>query len=131
MLTSSLPKVHIRETLRKKLFLRGPIPLEELMVAAGISGSAVMVLLLIHHQTAMCERTIIKLPAGLLRRLHVSPASKVRALNALETAGLIQVFREQGRPSLASLVSQAHFPPPPMRGRPPERRRPSEEVSWQ
>jgi hypothetical protein len=54
---------------------------------------------------------------------HVSPTGKTRALNALEAAGLITVIREQGRPSLVSLVSQAYFPPPPMKDRPPERRR--------
>ena len=47
-------------------FLRGPVPLEQLATAARLPGSALAVLLLIHHQTAVSGLTAVRLSGGVI-----------------------------------------------------------------
>jgi hypothetical protein len=90
---------------REKRFLRGPVPFDQLASAFRLSGSALAVLLVIHHQAALTAATAVRLPAGLLRDFGIGRSVKARALHALEGAGLIQIIQEQGRTVRVSLSS--------------------------
>ena len=78
-------------------FLKGPIAMREIAVAACLPGKALAVFLAIHHQTALTGKPIITLPAKLLRELGVSRDAKARGLKALEQAGLVHVSRSKGK----------------------------------
>ena len=87
-------------------FLRGPVPLEQLATAARLPGSALAVLLLIHHQTAVSGLTAVRLPAGLLSEFGIDRGRKARALRALEGVHLVRVTRARGRAVLVSLLRE-------------------------
>jgi DNA-binding MarR family transcriptional regulator len=78
-------------------FLKGPIAMREIAVAACLPGKALAVFLAIHHQTALTSKPIITLPAKLLMELGVSRDAKARGLKALEQAGLVHVSRSKGK----------------------------------
>ena len=64
---------------KERRFLRGPVPLEQLATAARLPGSALAVLLLIHHQTAVTGLTAVRLSTGLLSEFGIDRAGKARA----------------------------------------------------
>jgi DNA-binding transcriptional ArsR family regulator len=78
-------------------FLKGPIAMREIAVAACLPGKALAVFLTIHHRTALTGKPVVTLPAKLLRELGVSRDAKRRGLKALEQAGLVHVSRSKGK----------------------------------
>jgi hypothetical protein len=100
VMTSTLLRLLQRKGER---FLRGPVPLEQLATAARLPGSALAVLLLIHHQTVVTQLATVRLSAGLLREFGIDRAGKARAIRALEGVGLVRVTRASGRTALVSL----------------------------
>jgi hypothetical protein len=80
-------------------FLKGPIPWNDLCVAARLPGHALAVFLSIHHRLALTRSGSTTLPKGLLAELGVSRDTKSRALRELERASLIIVTRKVGRTS--------------------------------
>lgn len=88
-------------------FLKGPISFRHLNVAAQLPGQGLSVYLAIHHQTALTRREWVTLPTSLLNPLGVSRDAKARALQQLETAGLVRVARAKGKSARVSLASNA------------------------
>ena len=84
-------------------FLKGPIPWEQVCVAARLPGHALAVFLSIHHRLVLTRSETTTLPKGLLAELGVSRDTKARALHELERASLINVQRKVGRTSLIKL----------------------------
>jgi hypothetical protein len=82
---------------RGERFLKGPIPLREIAAAARLSGKALALLLLIHHQTDLTGKPVVTLPSKLLSDLGISRGAKARGLALLENTGLITVTRSRGR----------------------------------
>jgi hypothetical protein len=78
-------------------FLKGPISMREIAVAACLPGQALALFLAIHHQTALTAKPVVTLPAKLLMELGVSRDAKARGLKALEHAGLVYVSRSKGK----------------------------------
>jgi DNA-binding transcriptional ArsR family regulator len=78
-------------------FLKGPIAMREIAVAARLPGQALALFLAIQHQTALTGKPVVTLPAKLLRALGVSRDAKGRGLKALEQAGLVHVSRSKGK----------------------------------
>jgi DNA-binding transcriptional ArsR family regulator len=78
-------------------FLKGPILMREIAVAACLPGQALALFLAIHHRTALTSKPIVTLPAKLLMELGVSRDAKARGLKALEQAGLVYVSRSKGK----------------------------------
>lgn len=87
-------------------FLRGPILMRELAMAARLPGQALALLLVVHHQTVLTGKAMVTLPSGLLTQFGVGKDAKARSLRQLEDAGLIRVVRSTGRSARVGLVSQ-------------------------
>jgi hypothetical protein len=89
--------------MRAKRFLKGPIPWDQISVAARLGGTALAALLAVHHRTAITGRPDVTLPKGLLESLGMDRTAKARALRQLEAAGLCQVVRHPGRAAVIRL----------------------------
>lgn len=87
-------------------FLKGPIPMGELAVAARLPGRALSLLLVVHHQTALTGRVMTTLPNNLLTQFGISKDAKARGLRQLEDAGLICVTRSRGRSARVGLIAK-------------------------
>jgi hypothetical protein len=88
-------------------FLKGPILMRELAIAAWLPGQALALLLVIHHQTALTRKATVTLPRGLLAQFGIGKDAKARSLRQLEDVRLIRVVRSTGRSALVGLeISQ-------------------------
>jgi hypothetical protein len=89
-------------------FLKGPILMRDVAVAAKLPGKALAVYLAIRHRIDLTRSAAVTLPASLMRELGVSKDAKARAQRQLETAGLISVRREPGRSPMIELKSTSN-----------------------
>jgi hypothetical protein len=85
-------------------FLKGPIPWENIAVAAKLGGQGLAVYLAVHHRIALTRQPTTTLPRALLQQLGVSKDVKARALRQLELAGVIFVERVRGRSTRVGLA---------------------------
>ncbi len=85
-------------------FLKGPIPLNDIALAARLPGAALPVFLAVHHQVALTRQPRVRLPRALMAELDVSKDGKARALRHLESAGLVRVERNRGRQPVVTLI---------------------------
>jgi hypothetical protein len=94
----SEPQQHRQQQQRRRsrVFLRGPFDWDQFCVAARLPGQALIVWLLVQHQTCLRRKPFITLPADLLAQARVSRWSKDRALKILEETKLIRVMRAPG-----------------------------------
>ncbi len=93
---------------KKKLFLRGPIPLEWLAEAATFPGKTLNVALALWWIYGMTKGKPFQLTGGALMHLNVERGAANRGLARLEEAGLIQVDRKPGqRPTVTILFHTA------------------------
>ena len=60
-------------------FLKGPIPWENIAVAAKLGGQGLAVYLAVHHRIALTRQPTTTLPRALLQQLGVSKDVKARA----------------------------------------------------
>lgn len=92
-------------------FLKGPIPLPWLTVAAQLSGKApVAVGLAIWFESGRRKSNEVKLTTAILQRFAVKRKSKYSALKSLEDAGLIRVRREPRKNPMVTILEV--FSPP-------------------
>jgi hypothetical protein len=90
---------------KKGWFIAGPYPWDQYRLAASLSGPALVLWQLIHHQTRMRKAEEITLPRWMLNDIGIGHETKRRALSALERVGLIRVRQPgKGRSVLLSLV---------------------------
>jgi hypothetical protein len=80
----------------KGAFLKGPLPLTELLLVVRMPGKALAVWLLIRHRTDLNRGKCATLPQRLLREWGVGKDAKTDALRRLEQVGLIKVERLKG-----------------------------------
>lgn len=87
-------------------FLRGPIPLAWLTVAANLPGKALAVALAIWFESGRRRgsKTII-LTTAILDRFAVGRKAKYRALQHLENAGLVVVNRQPRRNPVVTILN--------------------------
>ena len=91
-----------------EFFLKGPIPLNWLQVAAHQPGKAIVVALELWFRAGVEKNRTVQISLTNLRvapRLNRSSAS--RGLRALEEAGLVTVVRKSGRRPTATLLDAA------------------------
>jgi DNA-binding transcriptional ArsR family regulator len=88
---------------RGQRFLKGPIPLPDIAIAARLPGQALALFLAVHHQTALTGKPVVTLPGRLLADLGISRGAKSRGLKVLEKAGLVTVARSRGRAARVQL----------------------------
>ena len=93
---------------KKVLFVKGPIPLEWVSIAAALPGKALNVAVALWWQHGMAKGKPFKLTWMSLKYLSVERAGASAGLARLEQAGLIQVVPRPGQRPLISIV----FTPP-------------------
>jgi hypothetical protein len=95
------------EVLRRKRdgYIRGPLPLPEVIAAGRLPGKALLVWLFLRHRMRMTGQDEVTLPNGLVEVSGVDRNAKARALLELERAGLVRITRALGRTPRISLVT--------------------------
>ena len=77
-------------------FLKGPIPLAELIPVSQMPGKTLTMWLMIVHRVTFSKSAWVTLPAYILKEWGVSQDAKTDALRRLEQAGQIAVSRPKG-----------------------------------
>lgn len=85
-------------------FLKGPIPLGWLSIAASLPGKALNVALAIRWLVGMASTTEIRISRKALDCFSVSDDAYRDGLDRLEGAGLINVKRQAGRRPLVTVL---------------------------
>jgi hypothetical protein len=97
-----------RKSLRHKprqKFLKGPVPLDHLALAARASGKAIHVAVALWFFAGLRHTTQIKFPMRWLKMTFgMNRYTAYRGLAALERTGLVSVVRHRGRASLVTLL---------------------------
>jgi hypothetical protein len=89
----------------KALFLRGPVPLEWLTVAANLPGKALHLAIALWWRHGLVKGKPFKLTKSALLALNVERDAERLGLARLEQAGLIQLERKPGqRPTISILT---------------------------
>jgi hypothetical protein len=101
---------------RASRFLKGPVPLAVLQQAARRPGKSLALYLAIRHRIDLRGMPEVSLPAEYLATWGISKYSKLRAIAALERAGLVRVVgRGPGRSMRVALVEDYEAPDSNMR----------------
>jgi hypothetical protein len=86
-------------------FLKGPIPLPWLTAASELAGkSPLAVGLAVWFEAGRRRSNEVKLTTAILKRFGVKRKAKYRALQSLETAGLVRVRREPRRNPVVTIL---------------------------
>jgi hypothetical protein len=86
-------------------FLKGPIPLNWLSVASGLSGKAALAVgLAIWFEAGRRKSKEVRLTTAILQRFNVNRKAKYTALKALEKAGLVKVHRVPRRNPVVTIL---------------------------
>jgi DNA-binding transcriptional ArsR family regulator len=110
-LDPSGPEGRARAARREAQFIKGPLPLGWVAIAARAGHPlALPVLLALKYKADTVCQPWVKPPAAVLRLLGVDKDARSRAIAALERAGLVEVRRRKGRPPLVRLVPWAPRP---------------------
>jgi hypothetical protein len=91
-------------------FLKGPILLQDIGVAAKLPGQALALYLAIRHRSDLTRSAEVSIPASLLGLLGICKDSKSRGLKCLSSAGLIVVRQQRGRSARIALVRAGSTP---------------------
>jgi hypothetical protein len=86
-------------------FVRGPIPLDWLCVAAKQPGKAFQVAMGLWFRAGINNSNRMRFPMSWLNRaFSVNRTTAYRGLSALEKVGLVSVVRHRGRASIVTLL---------------------------
>ena len=88
-------------------FLKGPIPLRWLMVAASQPGKALPVAIALWYLAGLKRSRTVALSISSLTDFGVGRLAGYRGLAALEQAGLVSVVRHAGRKPIVTLLDTA------------------------
>ena len=91
-------------------FLKGPIPWAWIIAAAELPGQALLVGLCVWRLAGATKSYNVSFGNSDLKPLGIDRAAKSRALQALETAGLISVARRRGRFPTVTLPDARVYP---------------------
>jgi hypothetical protein len=80
----------------REAFVKGPLPLSELLPVVRMPGKTLAVWLLIRHRSDLSHGGWVTLPEQVLREWRIGKNARVDALRRLEKAGLIKVERPNG-----------------------------------
>jgi hypothetical protein len=92
-----------KETTKSKLFLKGPIPLDWLVVAARQSGRALHVGMVLWFLKGVKRSRTVELTRSKLAWFGISRHAGYRGLAKLEEAGLVSVKRHRGRSPVVTI----------------------------
>jgi hypothetical protein len=88
----------------KAEFLKGPIPLAWLAVAARLPGKVLATALAIWFDAGRKRRAEVTLTHAILQRFGVNRKAAYRALEAMQKARLIAVARHPGRSPVVTIL---------------------------
>lgn len=91
-------------TPKKKLFLRGPVPMDWLSKAAELPGKTLNVALAIWWLQGMTQNESFKLTRKSLSLFNIKRDAASISLNRLEGAGLIKIQRKVGQRPIISII---------------------------
>ena len=86
----------------ERMFVSLPVSL--LSRLSGMSGQTVILAELLHREAALAGWPVVKLPVALLNLCRLNRDAVSRALQQLETAGLVRVHRKSGRRSTVTVL---------------------------
>lgn len=89
---------------RPRHFIMGPIFVDLLAKATGISKSAGIVLLALYYQSGLRKRKTVPVPYRTLREWGVTDNTTRSAVRKLADAGIIDVERNVGRSPRATIL---------------------------
>ena len=90
------PKTQTPPTKRYKKFIKGPLPLDWFIIAAGLPCGATQLALVLWYLAGLKKSMTVSLPNKPLQEMKIGRNSKRRALKALEDARLIKVEQKKG-----------------------------------
>jgi hypothetical protein len=93
-----------RPPVRTKRFLKGPIPWGWLAAACSLPGKALHVGIALWLWAGIEKSSQVRLGTSRLAQVGASRHSAYRALNALESAGLVTVARRKGKSPLVTIL---------------------------
>jgi len=91
-------------------FLKGPIPLTWLEVAAGLPGKSLNAGIALWYAAGIARSASVPLSNIASQRFGLDRNSKYRALSWLEGAGLIRVERKLGRAPVVTILNPESLP---------------------
>lgn len=91
---------------RAEHYLRGPIRIADIHVAAKLGHLCALLLLAIHHRGTVTGKDAVTLPSGFLGDFAISRNAKARGLKVLERAKLIAVKRIRGHSAVVRLTTR-------------------------
>lgn len=99
------PNIDLPRHLEGEHFVRGPIPMEWLKLAASCGYSAISVSLLLWYAAGLQRSNPVKLSRKILQQLKVHPKTAKRVLRCMEEIGLVQVEFKRGRSPIVTITS--------------------------
>ena len=88
--------IGLRRRVIEDFFLKGPIPLAELIPIAKMPGKTLALWLLIVYRVSYSRKGWVTLPGYVLAEWGISKDAKIDALRRLERAGKVLVSRPKG-----------------------------------
>jgi hypothetical protein len=88
--------IGLRRRTLKESFLKGPVPLNELVPAARMPGKSLAVWLLIRYRSDLNHANSATLPQSILKEWGIGKNARADALRRLEHAGMIEIERPKG-----------------------------------
>lgn len=89
---------------RKSWFLKGPIPLLWLQVAAKLPGKSLNVGIALWFLSGLTKKRTVALKSSHLIKFGVCRGAKQRCLASLEKAGLVLVKRKRGKSPEVTII---------------------------
>jgi hypothetical protein len=96
VITETEIDIGLRRRPVEDFFLKGPLPLAELVPIAKMPGKTLPLWLLIVYRASYSRKVWVTLPAYALEEWGISKDAKIDALRRLERAGKILVSRPKG-----------------------------------
>ena len=90
---------------QRQRFLKGPIPIEQIVVVSRLPGKAFVLWLLIRYRADVTGKAEVTLPSELLERCGISRDAKAAGLRRLSEIGEVQVERRPGHSARVRLIS--------------------------
>jgi hypothetical protein len=85
-------------------FIKGPLPLDWFIVAAGLPCGATHVALVLWYLAGLKKNMTVSLPNKPLKEMKIGKNTKSRALKALVGAGLIKVVQKRGNSPVVTIL---------------------------
>ena len=98
------PERKVTPDTKSHKFLKGPIPLPWLIIAAQLPGKTFVVGIVIWFRCGLCKSSTITLPSTVLSLFGVDRNAKRRAIDLLEKASLITVDRRLGKNPIITIL---------------------------